>query len=353
MDSFETILRRMEETYERESGCKVADVSEVGLRMRALAGELTRLEASIGWLERQAFPQSAAGAQLDLHGLQRGVSRRGAEKARGTVSFSRYLPLSFDLVIPQGTVCATSGEPVVEYATTQQAVLEAGDLTVDIPVEAAVAGAAGNAAAGAVTTLVNAPTGLNYATNEAAITGGRDAEDDEAYRQRVLDAYAHCPNGANADYYRAVALAQEGVSACQVVPQAAGEGTVGIYLWGEGAAPSSGVIQQVKDALDARRELGVTLYVQAGRAVNASVMVNVALPDTVDAAQAKADIESALREFFGGLGLGEGYLLTDLSRVVLAAAPVEKLEFPTGMADVAGIDGAVLKVSTVLVGDVE
>ena len=87
------------------------------------------------WLERQAFPQTATGKQLDLHGAQRGVLRKQAEKAAGVVSFSRYLPLSFDLVVPKGTVCATSGEPVVEYATTEEAVLQAGELTVDVPVE--------------------------------------------------------------------------------------------------------------------------------------------------------------------------------------------------------------------------
>ena len=147
MESFERILQRMEEEYERESGCKVEDVSEAGIRLRVLAGELYRLSASLDWLERQAFPQTATGEQLDLHGAQRGVVRREAVKAGGTVTFSRYLPLAFDLVVPQGTVCATSGEPVVEYETTQEAVLEAGELTVDVPVQAVVAGAAGNAAA--------------------------------------------------------------------------------------------------------------------------------------------------------------------------------------------------------------
>ena len=199
MDKFEEILRRMEETYERESGCKIEDVSDVGLRMRALAGELYRLEASMEWLERQAFPQTATGKQLDLHGAPRGVLRKPARKAAGVVSFSRYLPLSFDLVVPKGTVCATSGEPVVEYATTEEAVLQAGELTVDVPVEAVVAGAAGNAAAGYVTTLVGAPVGINYAANESPITGGQDPEEDEAYRKRILDAWAHSPNGPNAD----------------------------------------------------------------------------------------------------------------------------------------------------------
>ena len=182
MNSYEEILQRMEEAYEQKSGCKVADVSEVGLRMRVLAGELYRLETSLDWLERQAFPQTASGEQLDLHGAQRGVTRGEAEKATGVVSFSRYLPLSLDLVVPKGTVCATSGEPVVEYQTTEDAVLVSGQLTVDIPVEAVVAGASGNAAAGYVTTLVNAPVGINYAANETAITGGKDPEDDDASR---------------------------------------------------------------------------------------------------------------------------------------------------------------------------
>ena len=78
MNSYEEILQRMEEAYEQKSGCKVADVSEVGLRMRVLAGELYRLETSLDWLERQAFPQTASGEQLDLHGAQRAspVGRR-------------------------------------------------------------------------------------------------------------------------------------------------------------------------------------------------------------------------------------------------------------------------------------
>ena len=79
MERFEEILQRMEETYEQESGCKVEDVSEVGLRLRVLAGELHRLDASLDWLERQAFPQTAVGEQLDLHGAQRGVVRREAD----------------------------------------------------------------------------------------------------------------------------------------------------------------------------------------------------------------------------------------------------------------------------------
>ena len=56
MESFERILQRMEEEYERESGCKVEDVSEAGIRLRVLAGELTRLSGGIYlWQNRECF----------------------------------------------------------------------------------------------------------------------------------------------------------------------------------------------------------------------------------------------------------------------------------------------------------
>lgn len=108
MDSFEQILQRMEAEYEEKSGGKVEDVSEVGLRLRVLAGELHRLGASLDWLERQAFPRRPPGPSWTCTAPS-GAWPGGGFPRHRTVSFSRYLPLSFDLVVPQGTVCATSG----------------------------------------------------------------------------------------------------------------------------------------------------------------------------------------------------------------------------------------------------
>ena len=353
MDSYEEILQRMEEAYEQKSGCKVADVSEVGLRMRVLAGELYRLETSLDWLERQAFPQTASGEQLDLHGAQRGVTRGEAEKATGVVSFSRYLPLSFDLVVPKGTVCATSGEPVVEYQTTEDAVLVSGQLTVDIPVEAVAAGASGNAAAGYVTTLVNAPVGINYAANETAITGGKDPEDDEAYRARVLNAYAQSPNGSNGDYYKAVALGFPGVTLVQVVPRASGAGTVTVYLWGEDTAPSAETIAAVQAELNRLREVAVTVKVQAATKVTMNVPVNLKVAGAVDFQWAKEETEAAVRAYFDTLEIGQGYLVTDVSRAILNAVPAVKLEFPSIFQDMAGIAGMLFRPATVTVEELE
>ena len=57
MESYQGILTRMEEAYRAETGQEVTAVSDLGLRLRVLAGELFRLEGELEWLGRQAFPQ--------------------------------------------------------------------------------------------------------------------------------------------------------------------------------------------------------------------------------------------------------------------------------------------------------
>ena len=78
METYEAILERMRAEYEKKSGSPPEDASDLGLRLQILAGELYRLQGKLDWLKRQAFPHTARGVQLDLHGAQRGVKRRGA-----------------------------------------------------------------------------------------------------------------------------------------------------------------------------------------------------------------------------------------------------------------------------------
>ena len=237
MESYQGILTRMEEAYRAETGQEVTAVSDLGLRLRVLAGELFRLEGELEWLGRQAFPQTAWGEELDLHGAQRGLPRREAAQAAGVLTFSRYLPLDFDLVIPAGTVAASGGEEAVEYETTEEATLTAGELTVDVPARAVAGGAQGNAASGYINTLVTPVSGIDYVVNEAAFTGGEDREPDDSYRERILAAWTRRAASGTAGFYEELALSVEGVTLAQAVPQEDGPGTVGLYLWGQGPLP--------------------------------------------------------------------------------------------------------------------
>lgn len=352
METYEDILTGLREAYEKESGHRPEDVSDTGLRLRVFAGELYRLWAKLSWLERQAFPQTASGEWLDRHGAQRGVVRREAEHARGTLTFSRYLPLSFDVVIPKGTVCAAPGEEPMEYETLSDAVLETGKLSVDVPAQAVEGGRKGNAGAGCVNTLVEPTTTVNYVTNKAAFTGGREKEEDEVYRQRVLGAYANPSNGTNAAYYRETALACEGVSAAGVLPRANGANTVSVYIRGKDGAPSAETIARLQAVFSKEREMGVTVSVQAAAEKAVDVKVRLKVKPEADFSRAAEDAKKALGLYFSGLTMGSPVYLAELEKVILNAVPAVRLEFPSTVRDVAGETGVIPVLGTATVEEI-
>lgn len=342
----------MKEKYAEKSGGNPEDVSDIGLRLQVLAGELYRAQARMDWLWRQAFPHTADGPQLDLHGAQRGVLRKGSRKAAGVLAFSRYVPITFDLVIPKGTVCAASGEEAVEYETTEEGILTAGTVTVEVPAQAVAGGIKGNAAASYINTLVTEVNGINYVVNPEPFTGGADPEGDEDYRQRILSAYSRPLVWGNAAYYEDIALTREGVSDAQAVPREDGAGTVTVYVWGDGAAPSAGVLTALEGDFQEMAEAGVTVTVKAAttRRVNLSCYVKVR--PGAEFSKAKAAVQAALARWFGERKIGDSVYLGDLNRVILDADPaISRVTFPNAMADTAGAAGVVPVAGGTVIGE--
>lgn len=327
MRTYEETLGTMSTAFEQLSGTKADDISDAGVRLKVLAGEIHRLSTHLAWLEREAFVQTATGEWLDKHGQQLGVERKPASHAVGTLTFSRYLPLSFDVVIPKGTVCAVPGEDPVEYETTEDVTLSEGELNVDAPAKAVVSGRGGNAAAGTINTMPVPPSGMNYVTNKSPFTGGKDAETDTAYRARVLAVYAQPAVGTSCGYYKNAALGVTGVGGASAAAQINGAGTVGVYVWGENTAPTESTLKTVREKLEAERQLGVQITVQAAQAKAISVGVRVKLEDGADLDTATENIKAALEDYFSTLSVGSAVYLAQLERTVLNAALVTEIEF--------------------------
>lgn len=97
--------------------------------------------------------------------------------------------------IPAGTVVRTAGEPVWRFVTTADAVVAGEvDATVEVPVRALVAGAAGNLPGGSLVAIESELGASLAVTNPAAMSGGTDrlavvpsAEDRLALRQALLE----------------------------------------------------------------------------------------------------------------------------------------------------------------------
>ena len=74
MESFETILERMKESYRELSGVPAQDATDIGIRLKIMAGEIHALQAYLAYIERQAFPDTAVDEGLEHHAAQRGLS---------------------------------------------------------------------------------------------------------------------------------------------------------------------------------------------------------------------------------------------------------------------------------------
>jgi len=341
METYEAILQRMQTVYREAMGVPAEDATDIGIRLKILAGEVHALQAYLQYIEQQAFPQTAVGDGLDRHAAQRGLTRRGACPARGELTFSRAAALLYDLEIPAGVVCCTAGEDPMEYVTCAPCVLPAGRLSVNVEAEATVPGQGGNAAAGTVCVLSTVPNGVEAVTNAAPFTGGRNEETDEALRARLLAAYSVLPNSTNAESYRRMALACEGVTSACAVPRENGVGTVGVYIRGEEGAAAEDVLNTVQKTLDEQREIGVTVTVKRAVEETKNVQVYVApVPGCTQAAAEEAAVE-AIRRYFETLQIGDPFLLIQVGQYLLNTGMIPNSDFALSAADGGAITGGV------------
>lgn len=330
--SIDSIYREMIEVFTEETGMEPDGTGELAVRMYALAAQVYGLYEEAAWTRRQCFPQTATGEELEKHAWLRGLSRNPAQKAAGVLRFSVSQAAESDLTIPEGTVCVTAG--LVRFETTEEAVLTAGSLSVEVPAQAVEAGSGGNTAAGTIRTMAVAPTGVAACTNPGAFTGGRGEETDEELRARVLDSYRHLPNGTNAAYYAREAQAVEGVTAAAVLPKNRGLGTVDVYIAGADGLPGSALLTAVEARLAGRKEIAVDLKVLAPTAVTVNVLLSVRAAAGYDSQTVLNQVKSAVQTWFDGSLLGKTVLLAQLNQLIYQVPGVENYRIDAPANDV-------------------
>lgn len=176
------------------------------------------------------FPMWAWGEWLDLHGVAAKVTRKQASRASGHVTVTGIA----GTIIEEGTVFCTEGTTdveSVEFATTEEATIpEQG--TVDIPVASVLTGATYNVTRNTVTLQKQPNENITSVTNENPIRGGTDEEDDDTYRERILEKLRSAEVsfvGCDADYVR-WAKEVSGVGSAVVEPEWKGPGTVKVVV---------------------------------------------------------------------------------------------------------------------------
>ncbi|MCI8474432.1 MAG: baseplate J/gp47 family protein [Oscillospiraceae bacterium] len=320
MKTVEEIYNEMLEVFRRETGAEASAVSDLSVKLYAVAAQVYGLYAQAEWLSRQCFPQTAEGEYLDRHAALRGLERRRAGAAEGLLRFSVDSPGGADLSIPKGTVCATAG--LWRFETVEEACLPAGESWVEVAARALEPGAGGNVPAGSILMMVVPPVGISRCINAAPFSGGTDEEGDEALRARVLETYRRMPNGANSAFYEQGALTFDQVSACAVLPRSRGVGTVDVVVSAQGGLPGAELLEKVEAYFQRCREIAVDVRVRAPEVKSVDVSVRVTAREGASPAGVKALVEQCIREYFSGERLGENILKAKLNQLVFSLPEV-------------------------------
>ena len=332
MKEWTEIYEQMRGTFAQRAGFVPSEGCDSAVRLYALAAELQSLLMQADWVLDQSFPQTAQGTYLDYHAETRGITRGAAEKAAGVIRFAAADKVTAACPIEKGTVCMTAEG--VRFETTEDAAIAVGSQWVDVPAQAAEAGAGGNVIAGTVTLLSAMPVGVVQCTNPAAFSGGCDAESDEALRGRVLASYQRLPNGANAAYYEQEAMRYPGVAAAKAVGRARGIGTVNVVIATHAGVPDAALLAAVEMDLQKKREIAVDVEVKAPteKTVNMSAELTAeqgwTMQEITDAATA------ALQAYFTGERLGEAVYMAKLANILYGVEGVKNCHLLTPDEDV-------------------
>lgn len=331
MKTVDEIYGELLASFGKRTGLEPREGCDLSARMYALAAQVCALYVQADWALRQAFPQTAEGEYLDAHAQLRGLARKRATAAQGTVRFTAGEKADAPREIPKGTVCMTAG--LVRFETERAGVLEAGALTADVPVRALEAGEAGNVSAGAISSMAVAPMGIASCTNPQPCSGGSDGEGDEVLRERVLGTFKRLPNGANAAFYEQGALSFDQVAAAAVVARPRGVGSVDIVPATMSGLPDKELLDQLQAYFEERREIAVDLKVRAPRTAVVNITVQVEAREGWDRAEVLSRVERAVREWFTGRLLGQDILRAKLGSLIYDCDGVENYAISAPAAD--------------------
>lgn len=334
MDSYEEIYNRMRERYIEDTKVDFDDASDIAIRFKVLAGEIYNAQVNMEWLKRQMFISTATGKNLDYLASQRGLSRKAATKSKGRITF--YLPTAVEhgVTIPKGTVVATAEENPVRIVTTEDSIIEAGDVLAVVNAEAVEGGKRGNIKPATAVVCVSVPIEIDSTTNYLAFSGGTDEESDEQLRTRIEDSYIRLANGTNAAYYEQLALTVDGITKASAVGKVRGIGTVDVYVFGTGGDAATVAVEKAQELMEEHRGLNVDVKVINAEKVPYALDVTVWKKDGYSIDEVNALCSKAFADYIDSLRIGSRLYLSSVGKALLDTGCIENYEFNTDMSSV-------------------
>jgi uncharacterized phage protein gp47/JayE len=305
----------------------------VGSVLRAVLEANAGLGLWMQWLILETLQTTRAAtstaSDLDTWMADFGLTRQQAVAAAGSVTFSRFSPVTTAL-IPAGTLVRTSDGSqsfAVTADTTNPAwnaaqngfSLAAGASSVTVAITAAVVGSGGNVQAGAISLIAAALPGVDTVSNVAPTAGGLDAETDPALRARFAAYLVSLFKATTEAVGYAVSTVQQGLQyTIQENATQSGAYQPGTFVVtvdnGTGAPPAS-LLTSVANAIEAVRPVGSTWTVIGPTVTTANVSMAIVTAPTATHATVTAQVASALTSFIDALPVGSPLPWSQLTQV--------------------------------------
>lgn len=290
------------------------------IRATATASAAEGLYDHQAWMVRQIIPDTSDPEYLEQHCALRGITRRPATKATGSITVTGRP----SAVVPAYTQAKDADGTLYQTTTAITLAGEGETVTAAAPCEAVQAGALPDVE-GVTVTLVSAPSGVQ-AKAALNLTGGTDAESNASMLTTLLDYMRNPPAGGTAADYRRWARSVPGVADATVYPLRQGPGTVDIVIVGEDGIPGEDVVTACQAKIDAERPCtakAAKVYAPVPKLVAVTLALRVGNGSTL--VTLKPAVTTVLQAEFARLAPGEGLVL---SRLVAAVSSLD------GVADV-------------------
>lgn len=260
----DTMLSQVPDTYDKR------DTSPIPTALGPAAYTFEGFYLDLDRVQRQAFYQTATGAELDLLAPLASISRKQATAAIRKGEFDASVPIGARFSTINGSRSINFVVLSVLSGTTYR-------------LQAETTGSIGNEYTGPILPIT-AVEGLNSAQITDILIPGDDTETDEELRQRMDDSFAGRAFGGNVAQYREEIMEIDGVGAVQVYPVWDGGGTVKCSILGADYEPASEeLIRTVQNAIDPEPNRGLGLgLAPIGAKVTISTAEKVVLDVTAD-----------------------------------------------------------------------
>lgn len=210
--------------YEELTGHTLLPSDPDKLFIQWVAGIIIQQRIIVNYAANQNLPSRAVGENLDALGeMIYNVTRPEAKPAECVVRFTLSAPQETAIPIPKGTR-VTDSSGALMWATTEEAAVDIGEVTVDVPIVCETEGEVGNGyAPGQINKLVDVDNVMYFsscANVETSHSGAERATDDEYYELMRAGLEAFSTAGPKGAYeYHAKAVSTSIADVCAINPK--------------------------------------------------------------------------------------------------------------------------------------